>query len=138
MHADALASGRPLAASIIDIDKLSAVNQQYGNDAGDQLMYQLAQRFDETFERFFVARGDGNQFFVLLSGLSNEKAVSYVEKVRQIISSEHFVIDDADVSLTYTAGVSNVLGESIDDLMLSATKCLKRASNAGGDLVFGD
>lgn len=131
-------AGTPLAAAVIDLDHLSNVNSQYGHETGDQLMYQVAQRFEESFERFFLARGDGQQFFVLFSGLQNEKAVAYIERVRQIISSETFTTEVAELNVTYTAGVSNQLGSSIDELILHAMRCLKRAKDAGGDLVFGD
>ncbi len=104
-------SKNTLAAAVIDLGYLPAINRQYGNETGDQLMYQLGRRFDEAFERFFLCRGDGQQFFVLFTGLDNDKAVAYVDKVRQIIASEKFVTENADLSITYTAGVSNVLGD---------------------------
>lgn len=138
LHQAALDTKRQLAAAVIDLNHLAEINRKFGSDVGDQLMYQLAQRFAESFERFFLCRGDGQQFFVLLSGLDNEKAVAYVNRVREITSSEKFVTEEAELSITFTAGVSNLLGDSVDDLVHEAERCLRRAKNAGGDLVIGD
>lgn len=138
LHLSAKSSESKLAAAIIDLDHLADINREYGSDAGDQLMYQLAQRLNETFERFFFARGDGQQFFVLLPGLSNEKAVAYIEKVRQIIASTKFQTDSSEIGVTFTAGVSNQVGDSVDELLHNAEHCLKRAKDAGGDIVIGD
>ncbi len=130
----------PIAAVVIDLDNFKEINQLYGNEVGDLVMRRVAEQLMQSFERFLFARADGQEFYALLVGLDNQKATAFVEKVRQILSG--FSVDTgegkSDVSVTYSAGVSNVTGSSLDGLLQSAGECLARAKEAGGDLVFGD
>ncbi len=138
LYDQTLERNKPVAAALIDLDHFSRVNEQYGHEVGDQLMYQIAQRLQDIFGRFLFARADGQTFYVLMPGLTNDQACEYVEKVRQIICAEDFVTESATVHLTFTAGVSNRGENGLDDVLAMAQRCLKRAKEAGGDLVFGD
>lgn len=138
IHQAACKTRQMLSVAVIDIDHMADINRQHGSDAGDQMMYQLGQRFAEAYQRFFLCRGDGQQFFVLFLGLDNDKTVEYVDRVRQLIASEKICTENAELSVTYTAGVSSQLGESVDDLLHYAEQCLLRAKDAGGDIVLGD
>lgn len=131
-------AGGSLAAGVIDLDHFGEINEKYDNAFGDELMCAIANQLQDSFSRFFLARSEGQEFFLLMPGLDNEKASAYIERVRQILSNSTFTIRGEGISLTFTAGVSNRLGESLDDQMLNATACLHRAKEAGGDLVFGD
>lgn len=127
-----------LSLGVIDFDDFMEVNATYGNDVGDKVMQVVSQRFVELLDRFILARAGGQEFYALFPGLPNDKAVAFLEKVRQIVASEAIEIDGQNIALTFSAGVSSELGENLDTLVSSAEKCLLRAKEAGGDLVFGD
>lgn len=81
-----LASGRqsPVGAIVIDIDRLKAVNDQYGHSAGDELLITFAKVLQAEFRSCdVVARLGGDEFGILLP-LSNmktvERAVKRIEK----------------------------------------------------------
>ncbi|MFT7561986.1 MAG: diguanylate cyclase (GGDEF)-like protein [Flavobacteriales bacterium] len=131
-------SNSPLAVAMLEIENFSDINLRFGNEGGDRILRQVAQNFEKIFDHFFVARAEGATFFVLFPGLDNEKAVAYVDKVRQIISSKKVDSGNGLIGVTYTAGVSNLHQGSIDAFTSAAVQCLKRAKEAGGDLVFGD
>lgn len=128
----------PVAMVIIDFDNLRDISQLYGNECGDLVMRRVAERLRTSFDRFLVARADGHEFYALLVGLDNRKAVAFVEKVRQLVSSQPIDLPSAEVSVTISAGVSNIPNVNLDGLIKSAVSCLERAKEAGGDLVFGD
>ena len=138
MHAQALEQKSPLAAVAIDLNHFGDINQEHGNDVGDELMRMVAQRLDTVFDRFLLARAEGQEYFVLMPGLDNDKACAYVEKVRQMIGVEDFDVDGNVLRMTFTAGVSNKLCETLDEQMLEAVSCLRRAKDTGGDIVIGD
>ena len=75
----------------------------------------------------------------MLPGLSQEKAVEYVERVRQLLVDDNIDLPNgASVQVGYSAGVSAQLGESVGDLVAEANACLTRSKEAGGGLVVGD
>jgi hypothetical protein len=43
-----------------------------------------------------------------------------------------------EVTVSFSAGVSNGAGFSLDELMTSANNCVLRSKEAGGGLVLGD
>ena len=74
----------PVGAIVIDIDRLKAVNDQYGHSAGDELLVAFAKVLQSEFRSGdVVARLGGDEFGILLP-LSNmktvEKAVKRIDK----------------------------------------------------------
>lgn len=128
----------PVAGVVIDIDDFRRINHTHGNDAGDAVMKAVAQKLMVLFDRFLVARADGQEFYALMVGLDNEKAVAFVEKLRQIFASLVIDVQGAPITVTFSAGVSSSVHGNLDSLIQAAGECLIRAKEAGGDLVFGD
>ena len=89
-------------------------------------------------ERFLVARAGGEEFFVLLPGLDNEKALSLINKVRQIVVSTPVIYNDEEIYFTFSAGITNKLKTSIDEQINWADVLLYRAKEAGRDILIGD
>ena len=127
-----------MSVCVLDLDGFKEINSRYGNDVGDLIIQHVANRFVKLFDKFVLARAGGEEFFVCMPGLNSEQACAFVEKVRQIVSAEKMdMIDDA-TSMTFSAGVSSKSGNNLDEQLINASLCLKRAKEAGGDLVFGD
>jgi len=72
----ALASATPeriLALYVLDLDGLKPINDQFGHDAGDELLRAAAQRLRATVRAGDgVARLGGDEFVVMAVGLTNE------------------------------------------------------------------
>lgn len=128
----------PVAAVVIDLDNLREINEQFGHETGDAVMSGVADHLRRSFERFLLARAGGQEFFALMIGLDNAKACAFVETVRQIIASRPVWSNEQTVTVTFSAGVSNMPAANLDQLIKGAYRCLERAKDAGGDLVFGD
>lgn len=135
-------SGTPLALGIIDLDRFRYVNEEFGNDAGDAVMQQIAQKLDKALERFFIARADGQEFYVLLAGLTSEKAAELLKKIAQIVSKEPAEWDGKNISVSFSVGISDTVTsaneEGFDQLLYHAYQCLQRAKEAGGDMIITD
>lgn len=134
----ALVNQSPLACAVIDLDDLSEIINEYGPEAGDVVMEQVSRFLVTSFERFLLARAGTELFYVLMPGLDNAKALALVEKVRQIVGGQFIDLGGTEVSLSFSAGVSNKMGHNLSELVESAHQSLLRARDAGGDLVFGD
>ena len=139
LYEKAKTSSKPLSAVVLEFDELRSVAAEYGNEAADLVLSRVAKRLDSAFSRFFLTRGDGAEFLVLLPGLNTEKAVEYVERVRQVVASEEIYLDENEVvTVAFSAGVSSQLGSGLNELLSEAFACLDRSKEAGGGLVVGD
>ena len=138
LRATAEANGTPLALAVISLDSFKEVNDHYGPEVGDSILKQFALRVEKTLSRFLLARSSGKEFYCLMSGLSNEKAITFLDQVRKIIASEVFSAGGDTISITFSAGVSNELGTRTSDQLSIAETCVQRAKQAGKDIVMGD
>ncbi|MFL0804176.1 MAG: response regulator [Agarilytica sp.] len=127
-----------ISLAVLDLDEFHFINEQYGHDVGDKVMVAVVQELNALLERFVFARASGQEFYLLMPGLDNDKATAFVEKVRQILCATAFDIDGHSINVTFSAGVSSITTENVDDIVSVASTSLKRAKEAGGDLVFGD
>ena len=100
--------GRPLAALILDLDNLKAINDQLGHQAGDEALREVANALRASLRvTDIAARYGGDEFVVLLpeTGLPGAQAVA--DKVRQALSqlsaSGRFPIP-LSASLGFSAG----------------------------------
>lgn len=128
-------SGIPVAAAVIDLDKFRDINCHHGNLTGDQVIRGVVAVLLRLCERFLLARAGGQEFYVLMVGLDDDKACAFVERVRQIVANDRFA--DPAVAVTFSAGVATTQSANLDQLMQAAGAALVRAKEAGGDLVFG-
>ncbi|SMF54339.1 response regulator receiver modulated diguanylate cyclase [Alteromonadaceae bacterium Bs31] len=134
----AVQNGSPLSVAVVMLDDFNSINERYGHEIGNFIMQRTADSLSSAFDRFLLARAGGHEFFALMPGLNNDRAIAFVDRVRQLLGSEKQWLGDEQVVLSFSAGVTSELGDSIDDMLASAGTCLHRATEAGGDLVFGD
>ncbi len=137
-YQEAQSNQTPLALAVISIDDFKLVNDEVGPVVGDKILALFSKVLEESLSRFLVARSCGKEFYVLMAGLSNDKASTLINHVRGLVAAEVFSCDGHNVSLTFSAGVSNQLGERINDQLALAEACLFRAKQAGKDIVMGD
>jgi diguanylate cyclase (GGDEF)-like protein len=128
----------PLALAVINLDRFQELNERYGHDGGDLALKHVAHCLNNMLERFLICRADADDFFVLLPGFDNEKAVSLISRVRQLLSSEECIINGESTRLYFSAGVSNNMQEGVDQQIKSATHLLRLGKEAGGNMVLGD
>ena len=137
-HRHALNQDSPLAAVVINLDQFDEVSADYGMEASEKVLIHFSQILSSAFERFIFARVGVHEFFALMPGLDNERSLAFVDKVRQLMLQSACDLGSQRVGLTFSAGVSNSKGQSLDDMLSCAQACLRRAYDAGGDLVMGD
>ncbi|MFT5421176.1 MAG: diguanylate cyclase (GGDEF)-like protein [Candidatus Endobugula sp.] len=138
LYATAHANSSPLSLAIISIDDFKQVNDSLGPEIGDLVLKQFAQVLEKSLSRFLVARSSGKEFYILMAGLSNDKAITLIDHVRAVVASESFSHQEQKIGITFSAGVSSQLGERIGDQVAVAENCLLRAKQAGKDVVMGD
>lgn len=138
IYRNAKEKASPLAIAVINLDDFHLINEQYGYELGDEALKHVARCLDNLLDRFLICRADGDDFYVLLPGLDNEKAVSFISHVRQLLSKEPFVLNGDSTHFYFSSGVSNVQFDRIDQQIQQAKKLVRLCKEAGGNMVLGD
>ena len=129
---------KPLALAVLSIDDFKEFNDEHGNINADHVLKKISEILSKTLFRFLVARASGTEFYILMSGLDNQKAMILIDKIRTIIASETFAINGTAYSVTCSGGVSNKLGECLQDQIAVAGTYLQRAKEAGKNFVIAE
>jgi diguanylate cyclase (GGDEF)-like protein len=99
-------TGKPLALFLIDLDGFKEVNDRYGQEAGDEVLREVARRLQEALrDSDTVARLGGDEFAVLLPSTQEAGATVVAGK---IVSALHtpFVVEGATVEIAGSIGIA--------------------------------
>ncbi|MEW6245777.1 MAG: GGDEF domain-containing response regulator [Nitrospirota bacterium] len=127
---------QPLGLMLLDLDRFKAVNDTCGHDAGDQLLKAVADRFRGCVREVdTVARMGGDEFAMILEGVSGEQdIVTVAQRIVQAIS-EPFLIDGQPQSVGVSIGITVYPQDdrSVDELLKHADAAMYRAKQRGGN-----
>jgi len=131
---------RALSLLLFDIDEFKNVNATYGHVAGDNVLRQLALVVKPRLrQQDVLARVGGEEFAVLLPEVEPPGALVAAEKVRRLVESARFVVDDKQFSCTVSIGAASFNERMTSALSLSeaAEGHLDEAKKAGRNRVVG-
>lgn len=138
LYQQARANNSSIAAAVLDLDHFKKVNDQFGYEGGDAVLREVTQVLDDSLHRFLLARPSGEEFFILMPGLDNLKALALIKRVQDIVNETPVEIMGETVYVSFSAGISNHLCDSLTDQLNVANGYLYRAKEAGRNLVIGD
>jgi diguanylate cyclase len=129
----ALASGRRLAVLCLDLDRFKEINDLFGHAAGDRALQAVAKRITGVLgENHMMARLSGDEFAIIVPGLSNPSAAGRVAE--DILESLHTLdTADSDQSVAASIGIAICPDDARDRhvLLSHADTALYRAKNEG-------
>ena len=132
--AKARRTGRLLAVLFLDLDLFKAVNDGFGQRAGDVIFQEVAQRIAQSVrEEDTAARIGGDEFIVLLPEITRtEDAVVVARKVLEAVA-QPFSSGGRRVDLTTSIGVAVYPddGQDSEILLRSADNAMERAKQKG-------
>lgn len=133
-------SQTPLTLALLDIDYFKQINDEYGHEAGDRVLIQLAEYLTSVFERFTLARIGGEEFAIIFSGLDECRTLALLDQFRSYLANQIFMVtEDEYIRVTFSAGVTQQTDlDSLDRVMARADKALYAAKDAGSDMVMTD
>ncbi|WP_201224500.1 GGDEF domain-containing protein [Halochromatium roseum] len=131
---------RPLTLVLFDIDHFKALNDQYGHQAGDQVLIQLA-RLSQTLIRDSdkIARYGGEEFLVILPESESEQSQSFAERLRHEIEQARFHFGETRLRITISIGLAHWHGTGHPptkvELIRAADRALYKSKEQGRNRV---
>lgn len=128
-----------LGVLMVDLDHFKKVNDVYGHLAGDAVLKAVAATISGQIRGYdSVGRFGGEEFVVLLPGVSESEAVAAAERVRVAVTTIE-VTEEADLisNLSVSIGVAlfPAAGNTVEKLISAADAALYRAKNGGRNQV---
>jgi diguanylate cyclase (GGDEF)-like protein len=130
---------RPFAILAIDLDGFKAVNDSLGHDGGDVVLQQVADRLVKSVrESDTVARQGGDEFTVLVAGVSVDTATDIARKL-EVRLCQVLAFDGKAVSVGATIGVATYPndGDDVHSLLRSADHAMYRRKRERGSRERG-
>lgn len=127
-------NGNSTALLFLDLDNFKRINDSLGHAGGDQLLREVAQRLSDSVRGSdTVSRNGGDEFVVLLAeARSLQDAGIAAQKILAALA-EPYRIDQQDVQVTTSIGISVYPADAIDadTLMKNADTAMYCAKQAG-------
>ena len=125
--------GAGLAVGLIDIDNFKKLNDSLGHAAGDVALKTLAASVRERLRPVdHIARFGGEEFVVLLPGITVAEAQQVLTRLQRNLSEALFLHDGREVFVTFSAGVTAWQdGEALQATLERADEALYEAKRAG-------
>lgn len=134
----ARANNIDFAVLAIDIDHFKTVNDQWGHEAGDMTLQQLAIMLSNNCRSGdFLFRMGGEEFLAVLVDNDISAAVRTAEKIRKQVAAEPFLLPGGQhLNLTLSIGVAGYNGHpDYSQLLRNADRALYEAKHSGRNKV---
>ncbi len=130
----------PTAFIMADIDHFKRVNDEYGHDAGDEVLKGVAERLKEAYRRGdIVSRFGGEEFLIIAPDANPEFIFTISERARQMIEEKAFEVSEGiSLSVTCSFGVSFAHLKNIalvDEYIKQADNALYESKRGGRNKV---
>ena len=131
-----LADRAKAAVLYIDIDEFKRINDTLGHLAGDELLERVAHRIAGAATTDATARPGGDEFVVILEGLTDDGAAGRVAAAITDALCVPFLVSGRNMRLTASIGIAPLVdATSADDVLARADAAMYAAKRAGNGLT---
>jgi diguanylate cyclase (GGDEF)-like protein len=131
-------AGLSAVVFMCDVDRFKSINDKYGHDFGDKVLAEIGDVFRSFANRhgILVARHGGEEFVVLMIGISHEQAAQYAEEIRKACALREISIDQNSTRVTISIGFTVARDEAdLAKIVRIADRALYVAKHAGRNRV---
>ena len=135
-------AGESVAFAMIDIDYFKLYNDHYGHQEGDIALKTVAQTIKSNLKRAgdYAFRLGGEEFAVLITGIGEESARIFFERVRESVETLALPHEKNPLGvMTISIGVAYVARineQSLDQMVKCADSALYKAKHSGRNLTL--
>jgi two-component system, cell cycle response regulator len=128
--------GTPLSLILLDLDRFSSVNLDYGYSTGDKILRELAARFRRFLRSYdLIGRYGEDEFLIALPGCTIEQALFMAQRLRKSVLGRPFSAGADMLGLTASMGIAQSRGRSPLVVLREAERALADAKIAGRNRV---
>ncbi len=128
----------PVGLVVMDVDKLSSINDAYGYDAGNAVLKRLVEAMRHTIrESDLVGRFDDDSFGLLLPNCDTKNARKVIQRIQAEVLKEPLKTDRAKVTIRFSSGVVALSGKvaKYTQMFNRANEALALAKSKGGNRI---
>jgi hemerythrin len=137
---ESIKDNTPLACMMIDADGFKQINDNYGHDAGDEVLRQLSRNLQYAVRTDdIVCRLGGDEFLVICPNTILDGAMRLAEKLRLAIAAMHVPAGKGEWHGSISIGVAGrkaAMG-NLEELIKAADEGVYRAKKNGRNCVAG-
>ncbi|SFG31636.1 GGDEF domain-containing protein [Neptunomonas qingdaonensis] len=129
---------QPFSLMIMDIDLFKEVNDNYGHQAGDEVLRSLARVTKDLLRNSdLFARYGGEEFVVLLPSTSLSETLYLAKRILHTNRHNAVVYNDLNIRYTISIGVTEILDSdtTVEDVFKRSDDLLYDAKDAGRDCI---
>lgn len=129
--------GLSTSALMVDIDHFSKVNDNFGEEAGDQVIRQIAGILSRMARASdVIARIGGEEYLLILPDTPLDSARILAERIRTAIDDQPLLVHRQSIHITVSLGVACTDGSvNLDDLTQAADRAMYLAKRGGRNRV---
>lgn len=137
MKAQMQISGIKYCVAIGDIDFFKKVNDNYGHEAGDEVLIHVARVLKEQLlANGFVCRWGGEEFLIVIESHTIETAEHILQSILDTLRNQTITYQEQQIRVTMSMGLVSVKAEDeIDDILRCADQKLYEAKENGRDQI---
>lgn len=121
-----------LSLMLLDLDDFSRINHDYGYEAGDRVLIDLAGRFRRQLRSYdLIGRCGEDEFLLALPGCDLENADLLASRIRDAILAHPFAVGHEATTLTASFGLAVSHGRSPLVVLREAERALAEAKLGG-------
>jgi diguanylate cyclase (GGDEF)-like protein len=127
----------PFSLLLINLDNFMEINRQYGRDAGNSVLLEVARRLENQARNSdIIFRKGGDEFLVFLTNTDISVACTAAKRIKKAVMSAPCMFQNSEIRFTMSIGVVTVLpNDSAFKLVERADRALYQAKALGKDRI---
>lgn len=129
----------PVTLLMVDVDHFKHLNDEHGHTLGDQVLVEFSERLQKAMRKAdVVCRWGGEEFLIMMPGLSQDDAYKRLIEWRQRFSPLRIKAGDQVLSVRFSSGLATAPqnGTTAEALIGATDQALYAAKDGGRDQVY--
>ena len=126
---------RPMSIAMLDIDHFKKVNDSFGHQCGDMILYEMAQMISGMLRDYdSIGRYGGEEFLIILPETTNEQAFKICDRIRIAAQDHIYNYKGRELQVAMSIGIAAKPAEEnilMNLIIKEADRCLYIAKETG-------